>query len=298
MPPNHLNPRSLLFTLYGDYVHPMGQEEVRVGALVRLAAELGVSSTALRSALSRMSREGWLAARRNGGSPRYRLTERGRGLIQEGTERIYGRRRSAWDGRWLLVSYSLPERRRGERDRLREGLSFLGFGSLGNGIFVSPHDLRREVRQLIERQEVERDVTIHHGTLEWPPDPAQVVARAWDLGSLEGPYAEFLLRIREGLASAGGLDDRESFRRRFLLTHEFRRFPFSDPGLPDALLPPDWVGSTVREAFLEYNRKLRRGAERYFRAIAEEGTVVDNGDRLMKAAAGAPRQPVGAREGT
>ena len=32
MPPGSLNPRSLLFTLYGDYVHPLGQEEVRVGA--------------------------------------------------------------------------------------------------------------------------------------------------------------------------------------------------------------------------------------------------------------------------
>src|SRR5919199_6408404 len=85
-----LNPRSLLFTLYGDYVHPLGQEEVRVGALVRLAEELGVSSGALRSALSRMGREGWLAARRNGGPPRYRLTQRGKGLIQGGVRRILG----------------------------------------------------------------------------------------------------------------------------------------------------------------------------------------------------------------
>ena len=296
MPSAGLNPRSFLFTLYCDYAHPLGHEEVRVGALVRLAAELGVSGTALRSALSRMGREGWLAARRNGGSPRYRLTARGHGLIEEGTERIYGRRRTGWDGRWLLVSYSLPERRRGQRDRLREGLSFLGFGSLGNGIFVSPHDLRREVRQLIERQEVERDVTVHHGTLEWPADPAQVVARAWDLESLELPYREFLERIRAGLATADGLDDREAFRRRFLLTHEFRRFPFSDPDLPDALLPRDWVGSTVREAFLEYNRKLRRRAERFYSAIAEADTIVENGDRSMDPAAAAERPPVSARE--
>src|ERR1700730_1149044 len=162
-----LNPRSLLFTLYGDYARPLGQEEVRVGALVQLADELGVSDNALRSALSRMSREGWLA-----------------------------------------VSDALPERRRGQRDRMRVGLSFLGFGSLGNGIFVSPHDLRREVRELIGRQEVEQDVTVHYGTLEWPADPAQVVARAWDLARLEEPYRAFLLRIREGFAEAEALDDR------------------------------------------------------------------------------------------
>ncbi|PZR91637.1 MAG: hypothetical protein DLM67_15980 [Candidatus Nephthysia bennettiae] len=295
MPPGDLNPRSLLFTLYGDYVLPLDQEEVRVGALVRLAAELGVSSPALRSALSRMGREGWLAARRNDGSPRYRLTARGHSLIEEGTARIYGRHRAGWDGRWVLVSYSLPEQRRGQRDRLREGLSFLGFGSLGNGIFVSPHDLRREVRQLIERHDVEQDVTVHHGTLDWPADPAQVVARAWDLTSLERPYRAFLLRIREELAEAEALDDRQSFRRRFLLTHDFRRFPFSDPDLPDALLPPDWVGTTVRGAFLEYNRKLRRRAERFYLAIARTDTIVDNGDRLMdgNSAAALPRVGTG-----
>src|SRR5262249_24955274 len=76
-----LNPRSLLFTLYGDYVHPLGQEEARVGTLVRLAAELGVTGNALRSALSRMTREGWLTAVRDNGPRRYRLSSGGHDLI-------------------------------------------------------------------------------------------------------------------------------------------------------------------------------------------------------------------------
>jgi phenylacetic acid degradation operon negative regulatory protein len=278
-PPRALNPRSLLFTLYGDYVRPLGQLDVRVGALVRLADELGVSANALRSALSRMTREGWLAARREGGAPRYRLSPRGEELIEEGTRRIYGHHRAAWDGRWLLVSYSLPEPRRGQRDRLRQGLSFLGLGSLGNGLFVTPHDLRPQVRDLIRRCGVEADVTLHHGTLEWPADPAQVVARAWDLGRLSARYAEFLDRTRRELDGAAELDDRAAFARRFLLTHEFRRFPFSDPDLPDALLPAEWVGTAAREAFLDYNLRLRDRAERFYRSIADGETIVENGDR-------------------
>jgi phenylacetic acid degradation operon negative regulatory protein len=281
MAPLGLNPRSLLFTLYGDYAHPLGQEEVRVGALVELAEELDVSDNALRSALSRMSREGWLAVRRSEGAPRYRLSARGHSLIEEGTGRIYGLHRADWDGRWLLVSYSLPERRRGQRDRMRIGLSFLGFGSLGNGIFVSPHDLRAEVRELIRRHGVEEDVTMHHGTLEWPSDPAQVVARAWDLQSLGERYGAFLRNVRLAQADLDRLDDREAFRRRFILTHEFRRFPFSDPDLPDPLLPPDWVGTAAREAFLDYNRRLRGPAECFYRSIAEDTTIVENSDRTM-----------------
>ena len=274
-----LNPRSLLFTLYGDYVHPLGHEEARVGTLVRLAAELGVTGNALRSALSRMTREGWLAPVRNSGAPRYRLSPRGHDLIEEGIRRIYGRHRASWSGRWLLVSYSLPEPRRGQRDRLRQGLSFLGLGSLGNGLFISPHDLRQQVRELIRRYGVEREVTVHHGTLEWPEEPAQIVARAWDLEKVGARYRQFLQEIRPALREGDHLDDRESFRRRFMLTHEFRRFPFTDPDLPDALLPPAWVGTEAKEAFLAYNRKLRSRAERFYCSIAEGASIVDNDDR-------------------
>jgi phenylacetic acid degradation operon negative regulatory protein len=279
MGPPPLNPRSLLFTLYGDYVRPSGRGEVRVGALVRLAGELGVGGNALRSALSRITREGWLVARRNGGAPRYGLSARGDELIEEGTRRIYGHHRAAWDGRWLLVSYSLPEPRRGQRDRLRQGLSFLGLGSLGNGLFVTPHDLREAVRDLIRRSGVEADVTMHHGTLEWPADPAQVVARAWDLERLGARYAEFLDRLTGERSATTAITDREAFRRRFLLTHEFRRFPFADPDLPDALLPASWVGTAARSAFLEYNAALRSPAERFYRDIADGETIVENGDR-------------------
>jgi len=273
-----LNPRSLLFTLYGDYVRPLGHEDVRVGALVRLSAEFGVTDNALRSAPSRMIREGWLAVRRAGGSSRYRLSQRGEQLIEEGTRRIYGRHRAAWDGRWLLVAYSLPEPRRGQRDRLRQGLSFLGLGSLGNGLFVTPHDLRAQVRDMIRRHRVEADVTLHYGTLEWPADAVQVVARAWDLDRVGARYAEFQDRTSRELGRHRAVDDRDAFARRFLLTHEFRRFLFGDPDLPDALLPPDWAGTAARETFLEYNARLRASAERFYRSIADDETIAEGAD--------------------
>lgn len=282
-----LNPRSLLFTLYGDYVHPLGanHKEVTAAALVRAATELGVSANALRSALTRMTREGWLEPNRAPKqAPTYRLSQRGEGLIEEGTARIYGRHRPMWDGRWLLVSYSIPEHRRGERDRLRQGLTFLGFGSLGNGIFVSPHDLRAEATDLIRRSGAENDVTMHHGSLEWPTDPHEVVAMAWDLDSLKPKYEDFVKRTPE--QEAPPPTDAEAFRRRFLLTHEFRRFQFVDPDLPDALLPPRWIGTTAKQHFLALNATLKDPAERHWTGIAQTAPIVDNDARREAAGGG------------
>ena len=41
-------------------------------------------------------------------------------------------------------------------------------------------------------------------------------------------------------------DDPEeaAFAARFHLVHEWRKFLFTDPGLPDQLLPEDWAGSS------------------------------------------------------
>ncbi|MFZ0217127.1 MAG: PaaX family transcriptional regulator C-terminal domain-containing protein [Candidatus Dormiibacterota bacterium] len=273
-----LNPRSLLFTLYGDYVHPAGEEEIRVNALVKLAEVLGVSGTSLRSALSRMTREGWLVSRRQGGRPRYGLSPRGFQLIEEGTRRIYGHHRATWDGRWLVVSYSLPEHRRGERDRLREGLSFLGLGSLGNGLYVSPHDLRADVGQLARRCGALESVTVFRAALDWPADPQGIVRRAWDLHAVATSYQDFLRRLAPILRQTRRVGDEEAFRSRFLLTHEYRRFLFGDPELPDQLLPDGWVGAAAHREFLEANRRLRRQADRFYRSIAFSPTIADNSD--------------------
>ncbi|MGH7912623.1 MAG: PaaX family transcriptional regulator [Candidatus Dormibacteraceae bacterium] len=263
-----LNPRALLFTLYGDYVHPAGEECVRVNALVRLAGVLGVSGSALRSAISRMTREGWFVSQRDARRPRYGLSPRGLQLVEEGAHRIYGRHRESWDGRWLVVAYSLPEHRRGERDRLRDGLSFLGLGSLGNGLFVSPHDLRQEVRNVAERTGALDQVTIFGAQLAWPEEPQGIVERAWDLQRVAAGYERFLEECRWGLEDRSAIGDEEAFRRRFLLTHAYRRSLFGDPELPAALLPEGWIGTAAFHRFTEANRRLRPQADRFYRSIA------------------------------
>src|ERR1017187_7083992 len=83
-----LRPRSMLFTLYGDYAYPRGVD-LWLGSLVLLGARLGISEGAVRSAGARLARDGWVAARRQGNRSFYALTQRGRSLIQAGTRRIY-----------------------------------------------------------------------------------------------------------------------------------------------------------------------------------------------------------------
>lgn len=266
-----IKPRALLFTLFGEFTHPLGQREVRVGKLVDLADAFNISGNALRTALSRVTQEGWLTRRQSDGKPSYGLSDRGRHLIEEGIQRIY-HPRPRWDGQWLMVAYSVPEVKREVRDRVRLGLGYLGLGSLGNGLYVTPHDLARDVRELIERDGLEGELTCVRGYLLLPEDRASLVRRAWDLDEVARGYTDFVRRTKFKLRADRrrldrvSLTEAEAFIRRTLLIHEFRRFPFSDPDLPPELLPRDWPGTAARRVFLEYRELLREMSNAYYLA--------------------------------
>lgn len=266
-------PRSFLFTLYGDYSLALAPEGAWIRGLVRLAGDFGISSMALRSAVSRMTREGWLAAHRDHGRPLYRLSTRGTRLIEEGIHRIYRGDPEPWDGRWLVVSYSVPEKKRNQRDRIRTTLSFLGFGSIANGVYVSARDLRTEVLRVIKEQRVESEVSVHFGDLVWPESESGLVTRAWRLRELSARYRKFTDKCRANLTKVRArlkqrqLTDQDAFRHRFQLTHEYRHLLFGDPDLPPELLPSDWTGHAARSIFLDFNRLLEPAAKRYFAAV-------------------------------
>jgi phenylacetic acid degradation operon negative regulatory protein len=171
------------------------------------------------------------------------------------------------------VSYSVPERKRNQRDRIRTTLSFLGFGSIANGVYVSARDRREEVLRVINEQGVESEVSVHFGDLVWPEPESRLVARAWRLKELSTQYLKFTEGCRAALTQVRRqlrlrqLTDQDAFRRRFQLTHEYRHLLFGDPDLPPELLPSNWTGHAARRIFLDFNRLLEPAAKRYFAAV-------------------------------
>lgn len=275
-----IRPKDLIFTLLGDYVLPRGGE-IWTGSLIELLRILGsTSDQAVRSALSRLSRRGWLQSRRSGRRSYYSLTARGRRLLQEGAERIYIGRRGDWDGRWWLVSYRVPERRRKWRARLRRELAWLGLGRLAASLYVTPYDPRRELEALFEKLERERRMRVRRYldlfTAEHlDGDSRQLARQAWDLEGINARYRAFLSQyqpLHQTDRSAGRrLDPAASFVRRFMLTHEYRLFPWLDPDLPGSLLPEDWLGHEARQLFQAYHDLLTGPALEHFDRVFQGG---------------------------
>ncbi|MCK9910142.1 phenylacetic acid-responsive transcriptional repressor, partial [Microbacteriaceae bacterium K1510] len=117
------------FTIYGEYIRHYGSE-IWVGSLTRLLGEFGLSEQAVRAAISRMMKQGWLESRKVGNRSYYSMTSRGKKRLDEAAARIYKQETDRWNGKWCIASYNIPEERRELRDQLRKELAWLGFGML------------------------------------------------------------------------------------------------------------------------------------------------------------------------
>jgi phenylacetic acid degradation operon negative regulatory protein len=249
--------RSALFDLYGDHLRPRGGA-APVAAVVRLLEPVGIGAPAVRTAISRMVRDGWLEPVQTGGGRGYRTTDRANRRIDATTERVYRRDRRRWDGHWHLVLLASTTER-AARARLRADLRFLGYADLGGDVWVSPF-ASRELPAVLQRAGVTaRTARADH--VEPPPTDA------WDLEGLRAAYAGWMTtaeRLVDDRLGAADLDqDRAAFAARFHLVHEWRKFLFDDPGLPDELLPEEWPGRAAAALFTDLAAWLRPGTDRF-----------------------------------
>lgn len=267
-----LRSKQMIFTLYGDYIRHVGGS-IWVGSLIKLLARFQMSEQSVRSTILRMSRGGWLQVERVNNKSYYSLTAEGWRLLDEGAARIFHFQspRDKWDGKWRLVAYSIPETQRDKRERLRRELGYLGFGPLTSALWISPHDLRAEVERLAESLGLKECLEFYTASHDGFSNRAALVARCWDLPSLNAQYAGFITKYQplyeECRANRAHIESSECFVRRFMLIHEYRRFPFIDPALPRELLPNDWHGERAAQLFHDYHELLADKANAFFQSV-------------------------------
>jgi phenylacetic acid degradation operon negative regulatory protein len=258
--------RGLLFTLLGEFVLT-GDGTAWTSAVLALFARLGIEEKATRQALMRTAADGWLDAEKLGRRTRWRLTPNARRLLTDGAERIYSFTGPArdWDGRWLLVSVRIPESDRRARHVVRSRLSWAGFGSLGAGLWISPHpDREAEATGVLREAGVAEDAHVFVATRSGVADVRVMVAAAWDLAAIEEQYEQFIEEFR---ARRSG----DVLARQIELVHAWRRFPSVDPVLPRELLPPRWSGLKAARLFAERHEQWAADARQEWKRLNDLG---------------------------
>jgi len=258
--------RGLLFTLLGEFVLT-GGGTAWTSAVLAAFARLGIEEKATRQALMRTAASGWLDAEKVGRRTRWQLTASARRMLTDGADRIYSFTGPAqnWDGRWLLVYARIPESDRRARHVVRSRLSWAGFGSLGAGLWISPHpDREAEAIQVLREAGVAEDAHVFVARRSGLADVQVMVAAAWDLSAIEEQYGQFIEEFR---ATAPA----DVLARQIELVHAWRRFPSIDPVLPRELLPPRWSGLKAARLFSDRHQRWSGDAMREWKRLNDMG---------------------------
>jgi phenylacetic acid degradation operon negative regulatory protein len=247
--PGRGNPVALiLFVLGAAQVPP--EPPLPGPALLALLADLGLSEGAARSAILRLRRGGWLVSRRQGRAVTYTPSDR----IVAGHRRragTFGEAGPQWDGSFHALLVSVPEHARAFRDELRRAAQIAGYRTIRAGLLIAPSDRRDEIGDLLDR--IPPDASIVSGWLTLGPEDTRRAARdLWALDDLAQRYRAAAARARDAVERAGDARGSDAFRAFAAATLPVYQAVADDPGLPPALLPPDWpapeLGAALGEA--------------------------------------------------
>jgi phenylacetic acid degradation operon negative regulatory protein len=210
---------SLLVTVLGELVLPAGGSAL-TSTFIDVLGRVGMEEKAVRQALMRAARDGWLESERTGRRTLWTLTPSTAKFLSEGAERIYG---------FTAI--------------LRTRLTWAGFGSPAPGVWLTTHlDRAAEASRVLDeagaRDDAQLFVASHYGGAGL----AALVRQAWDLEAIGAEYEAFI-------AEFGDPSPEDRLARLVQLVHAWRRFPLLDPALPRELLPGDWSGTRAAALF-------------------------------------------------
>ncbi|MDO8878637.1 MAG: PaaX family transcriptional regulator C-terminal domain-containing protein [Pseudolabrys sp.] len=254
---------SLIITLYGDAIVPRGGS-LWLGSLSEIMALFRVDAGHVRTAMSRLTADGWLKRVKVGRNSYYRLTRREEGSFTAATQRIYFAGEPAFDGRLRLALLG-P----GAAATARPALEHAGFAALTANAYVAFGEPRAKLPDIdgLFLLRADADEEAH-----------ALAAAAWKLGPIALAYRDFIDRftpLDTALARRSRVEGDDALVARILLIHEFRRVVLRDPGLPAALLPADWPGAAARQLAGRLYRRLLDDSEAYLdvNALDQEGPL-------------------------
>lgn len=139
-----------------------------------------------------------------------------------------------WDMKWRIVWFSIPEKNRPMRDRLRRHLEFLGMRPILNSLWITPLDIKEKIIKHIEKNNLNHHVFFVE-TEQIYGISLESILKSWNFEKYRAYYEEFMQKADKILSK----HDSSNFEKKKLI-FEFASILNCEPQLPIELMPKDW----------------------------------------------------------
>lgn len=232
---------SVIVSLFGDLAQDKGAQ-ISGSALTRIITPMGIKPEAIRVALHRLRKDGWIESARSGRASIHYLTEYGRSQSAAVTPRIYERTVSAPQDWHLLICEDGAS-----PDSLDEVLLLPNYVPVNRSTALGHGPVPRSLDGLMAAEVTSIAVPPWLKARLYPDHLRDACAALkHDLSQLPPPPA--------------GLSPEQLGTLRTLVVHRWRRVVLRHPYLPPSFHPSDWAGEGCRDLVFQLLDRLPRPA--------------------------------------
>lgn len=174
----------------------------------------------------------------------YSLTEKGFDLLSLEFPSFRFLKRT-WDGKWRILSYEIPEKKRDLRDRLRREVAGWGLGPWHRSFWLTPHPVISSLKDLVSQKEEEQYIQAFEADHVFG-DEKILIEKVWGTVALDKKYRELFKKWHDLLS--GDSDKSAKLTKVIGYYVDLLRI---DPGLPKQLVGDSWIGFEAFNIFKE-----------------------------------------------
>jgi len=240
---------SIVVSIFGELVQSR-QQTISVQELLALTSHVGIEENALRTALSRLAKEGWVERHKEGRLAFYALSDSGRKTFLAASARIYSPDFESPSTHWNLAYFKDAS----SKDAIDPSIAF----SLSRHWLL----LNNEDKASINGNDV----------IFFPTEPMQMPTWAIqnflqkNLGVRYAELLEDLQPLLDESSLVNKLSPLSGLAARYLIVHAWRRLVLRHPLLPQQLLEDDWPGYGCHRAICNLYPKLVQISEQWWQS--------------------------------
>lgn len=201
------------------------------------------------STLTQLTNEEKLHSRLDSPIPTFKLTSKGFYDIVL-TFPFFRFTQEKWDGKWRVLSYEIPEKKRELRDKLRRKVESWGLGPWHRSFWLTPHPIINSLRDLIRYKEEQAYVQAFEADHVFGIRE-ELIEKVWGIKAREQEYRNLFRKWHDILST-----DKDKVIKMKEIVSLYIQVLKTDPGLPKNLIGEKWIGFEAISLFGEIKKIL------------------------------------------